>query len=248
MKKIQRYNPDVFRLAREIHKANQALAYMDNDMATLTKQKEMNESLLEKVKWEYMNLKDEKSDVEKQLSIAKRSAKMQKIPQLWKECDQLAVEYEKLDHKQRILSKRIDLLEDDLAYIISKLEVSKKEKPVVPRLDLSKLNHHRVLPPIKKEPETPITPRKGASIVSAAQDNLIGHNTDVKSRARSAKPKMSRSSSVVMENKEFVKPAAAMVMNRQRVLPPINPQRGARNASIRQVRLVTDYNPTFICK
>ncbi|VDI77793.1 Hypothetical predicted protein [Mytilus galloprovincialis] len=88
---------------------------------------------------------------------------------------------------------------------------SKKEKPIVPPLDLSKLGERKVLPPLKNAPKAP---REGIDINSLAKENFTDYNTGNKRRMKAPEPKLSRSTPI-LQNQEIVRPAPSVRDNRK---------------------------------
>ncbi|CAC5389315.1 unnamed protein product [Mytilus coruscus] len=238
LKKYKHEDADIDKLHKELNDANCILANLENDIDSLKAHKEMNLCLLNKIKNEHKVLRDEKYHLQKQLALARRSCSGQNKRKS-KEVDHLNIAYNKLDQKEKSTRRRIAMLEAELSLIISKLEVpkSKKEKPVVPPLDLSKLGEHKVLPPLKNAPKAP---RKGVNINSLAKENFTDFNTGNKRRMKAAEPKLSNSTPI-MQKHEFVRPAPTARDNRKHPLHPIktgtltDPRKQPDKRTVRQV-------------
>ncbi|XP_076071632.1 uncharacterized protein LOC143043019 [Mytilus galloprovincialis] len=112
---------------------------------------------------------------------------------------------------------------------------SKKEKPVVPPLDLSKLGERKVLPPLKNAPKAP---RKGVNMNSLAKENFNDSNTGTKRRMKAPEPKLSNSTPI-LQNHVFVKPAPSVGDNRKTYPNKTGTLNGPRNQhdkkTVRQV-------------
>ncbi|XP_071155377.1 uncharacterized protein [Mytilus edulis] len=232
LKKSKHEDTDIGKLHKELSNANFLLANIEYDIDSLKAHEEMNQYLLNKIKNEHKILRDEKYYIQKQLALARRSCSGQNKRKS-KEVEHLNIAYNKLDQKERSTRRRIAILEAELSLIISKLDVpkSKKEKPVVPPLDLSKLGERKVLPPLNNAPKAP---RKGVHINSLAKENFTDFNTGTKRRMKAPEPKLSNSTPI-MQNHEFVRPAPS-VRDTRKIHPNKTGQRNQpEKRTVRQV-------------
>ncbi|VDI27268.1 Hypothetical predicted protein, partial [Mytilus galloprovincialis] len=204
---------DIDKLHKELDDAiNSLQANIENDIDSLKANKEMNQYLINKIMNEHTVIRDEKYCIQKQLELASRSCSGQNKHKS-KEVDLLNIAYNKLDQKEKSTRRRIAILKAELSLIISKLDMpkSKKEKPIVPPLDLSKLGERKVLPPLKNAPKAP---REGIDINSLAKENFTDYNTGNKRRMKAPEPKLSRSTPI-LQNQEIVRPAPSVRDNRK---------------------------------
>ncbi|XP_076091798.1 uncharacterized protein LOC143063488 isoform X2 [Mytilus galloprovincialis] len=232
LKKSKHEDTDIGKLHKELSNANFLLANIEYDINSLKAHEEINQYLLNKIKNEHKILRDEKYYIQKQLALARRSCSGQNKRKS-KEVEHLNIAYNKLDQKERSTRRRIAILEAELSLIISKLDVpkSKKEKPVVPPLDLSKLGERKVLPPLNNAPKAP---RKGVNINSLAKENFTDFNTGTKRRMKVPEPKLSNSTPI-MQNHEFVRPAPS-VRDHRKIHPNKTGQRNQPDKrTVRQV-------------
>ncbi|XP_063416145.1 uncharacterized protein LOC134697790 [Mytilus trossulus] len=211
LKKYNHEDADIVKLDKELDDAINCLLHnIENEIDSLKAHKAMNQYLIKKMKNEHTVLRDEKESIQKQLELASRSYSGQNRCKS-KEVDLLNIAYNKLDQKEGSTRKRIAILKAELTRIISKLDMpkSKKEKPIVPPLYLSKLGECKVLPPLRYAPKAP---RKGVNINSLAKENVTDLNTGNKRRMRASEPKLSNSTPI-LQNHAFVRPAPSVKDN-----------------------------------
>ncbi|XP_076070070.1 uncharacterized protein LOC143041850 [Mytilus galloprovincialis] len=230
LKKYNHEDADIDKLNKELDDAvNCLLDNIENDIDSLKAHKEMNHYLINKFKNEHTVLRDEKYLIQKQLKLTSRGYSGQNKSKS-KEVDLLNIAYNKLDQKERSTRRRIASLKAELSLIISKLDMpkAKKEKPIVPPLDLSKLGERKVLPPLKNAPKAP---RKGVNMNS-------DFNTGTKRRMKAPEPKLSNSTPI-LQNHVFVRPAPSEGDNRKTYPNKTGTLNGPRNQhdkkTVRQV-------------
>ncbi|XP_076071658.1 uncharacterized protein LOC143043046 [Mytilus galloprovincialis] len=211
LKKYNNEDADIDKLNKEMDAVNCLLDNIENDIDSLKAHKEMNQYLINKIMNVHKVIRNEKYCIQKQLELASRSCSRQNKKS--KEVDLLNIAYNKLDQKERSTRRRIASLKAELSLIISKLDMtkSKKEKPIVPPLDLSKLGECKVLPPLKNAPKAS---REGININSLAKENFTDYNIGNKRRMKASEPKLSRSTPI-LQNQEFVRPAPSVRDNRK---------------------------------
>ncbi|CAG2196547.1 unnamed protein product [Mytilus edulis] len=213
LKKYNHEDADIDKLNKEMDDAiNCLLVNIENDIDSLKAHKEMNQYLINKIMNVHKVIRNEKYCIQKQLELASRSCSGQNKRKS-KEVELLNIAYNKLDQKERSTRRRIAILNAELSLIISKLDMpkSKKEKPIVPPLDLSKLGDRKVLPPLKNAPKAP---RKGVNMNSLAKENFTDLNTGNNRRMKAPEPKLSNSTPI-LQNQEFVRPAPSVRDNRK---------------------------------
>ncbi|XP_071126400.1 mucin-2-like [Mytilus edulis] len=198
LKKYNNEDADIDKLNKEMDAVNCLLDNIENDIDSLKAHKEMNQYLINKIMNVHKVIRNEKYCIQKQLESASRSCSRQNKRKS-KEFDLLNIAYNKLDQKERSTRRRIASLKAELSLVISKLDMpkSKKEKPIVPPLDLSKLGERKVLPPLKNAPKAS---REGININSLAKENFTDYNPGNKRMMKAPEPKLSRSTPI-MQNR-----------------------------------------------
>ncbi|XP_069117834.1 uncharacterized protein [Argopecten irradians] len=147
------HDKEIEKLTHELREANNILQDIETNIYALKDVKDVDHQCLVSIKEGYRNLLEEKNICHKQISFIKKELNNYRIKdrRLVREFDQLNLCYGKLDQRERLMRRQISLMEAELSLVVSKLEAPKPSnvKPVVPRLDLSKLKQPKKLPPVK---------------------------------------------------------------------------------------------------
>ncbi|XP_033755919.1 uncharacterized protein LOC117338658 [Pecten maximus] len=147
------HDKEIEKLTRELREANNILQDIETNIYALKDEKDVSHQCLLAIKDDYRSLLEEKNTCQKQISLIKKELNSYRIKdrRLVREFDQLNLCYGKLDQRERVMRRQISLMEAELSLVVSKLEAPKSgsNKPVVPRLDLSKLKQPKKLPPVK---------------------------------------------------------------------------------------------------
>ncbi|XP_060074567.1 uncharacterized protein LOC132554278 [Ylistrum balloti] len=147
------HDKEIEKLTRELREANNILHDIETNISAFKYEKDVSHQCLLAIKDNYRSLLEEKNTCQKQISFIKKELNSYRIRdrRLVREFDQLNLCYGKLDQRERLMRRQISLMEAELSLVVSKLEAPKTSnvKPVVPRLDLSKLKQPKKLPPVK---------------------------------------------------------------------------------------------------
>ncbi|OWF35633.1 uncharacterized protein LOC110442719 [Mizuhopecten yessoensis] len=147
------HDREIEKLTRELREANNILNDIETNIYALKDEKDVSHQGLLAIKENYRNLLEEKNTCQKQISFIKKDLNNYRIKdrRQVREFDQLNLCYGKLDQRERLMRRQISLMEAELSLVVSKLETPKQSngKPIVPRLDLSKLQQPKKLPPVK---------------------------------------------------------------------------------------------------